>query len=58
MKWHSATDFFSMGGYEFYVWGSYAATLLLMVTERWLAARRHRQALRDAAALPTPHANL
>ena len=31
MNWHSAIDFFAKGGYGLYVWGSYAATLLLMV---------------------------
>ena len=27
MNW---SEFFSMGGYAFYVWGSYLATLILM----------------------------
>ena len=49
MNWASAADFFHMGGYGLYVWGSYAATLLLMLAEPWLAARRHQQALHDDA---------
>ena len=49
MQWKSASDFFAMGGYGFFVWGSYAVCALLMVAEPLLARRRHRQALRDAA---------
>jgi heme exporter protein D len=50
MNWNSASEFFAMGGYGLYVWGSYIAAALLMGLEPWLAQRRHRQALRDAAA--------
>jgi len=49
MIWGSASEFFSMGGYGLYVWGSYGLAALLMVAEPLLAARRHRSALRDAA---------
>ena len=49
MNWTSTTAFLHMGGYGFYVWGAYAATLLLMVAEPLLARRRHSQALQDAA---------
>jgi heme exporter protein D len=38
--------FFSMGGYAFYVWGSYLAALLLMGGEVVLLIRR-RHALRQ-----------
>ena len=47
MTWASASDFFHMGGYGLYVWGSYAMTLLLMLAEPWLALQRHQQALHD-----------
>ena len=30
MNWHSASEFFHMGGYGLYVWGAYGATLLVM----------------------------
>jgi heme exporter protein D len=50
MKWNSIADFIAMGGSGLYVWGSYAAALLLMAAEPLLARHRHRQALRDAAA--------
>jgi heme exporter protein D len=46
MKWNSLGDFMAMGGYGVYVWGSYAVALAFMLMEPWLAARRHRRALR------------
>ena len=46
MKWNSLSDFFAMGGYGVYVWGSYALAFAFMLIEPWLAVRRHRQALR------------
>jgi heme exporter protein D len=49
MNWNSAADFFAMGGYGLYVWGSYAAALALMTIEPLLARRRLRLALHDAA---------
>jgi heme exporter protein D len=49
MNWGSAENFFAMGGYGLYVWGSYAVAALLMVVEPLLAAHRRRRALRDAA---------
>lgn len=45
----SASEFFAMGGYGFYVWGSYAVTLVVMVAEPLLARARHAQARRAAA---------
>jgi heme exporter protein D len=49
MMWNSASDFFHMGGYGLYVWGSYAVCAAFMLAEPLLARHRHRQALRDAA---------
>ena len=43
MQWHSAADFFAMGGYAVYVWGSVGACALGMAVEPWLLRRRHRQ---------------
>ena len=48
MNW---AEFFGMGGYGLYVWGSYGLAALLMAVEPSLAARRRRQALKDAAAV-------
>ena len=50
MNWGSASEFFAMGGYGFFVWGSYLVALALMLVEPWLAVRRHRRALRQAQA--------
>ena len=40
MQWNSAGEFFAMGGYAFYVWGSFGACALLMFAEPLLARRR------------------
>jgi heme exporter protein D len=45
MYWTSFEEFVHMGGYGLYVWGSYGATLAVMLVEPWLAARRRRRAL-------------
>ena len=51
MVWNSASDFFAMGGYGLYVWGSYGDTAAWMLLEPALAAQRLRAALRAAAEL-------
>jgi len=33
MNWGSWQNFFAMGGYGFYVWGSYAVALVALVAE-------------------------
>jgi heme exporter protein D len=50
MNWNSASEFFAMGGYGLYVWGSYLATLAAMALEPWLAARRHARALNEVGS--------
>lgn len=42
MSWGSPAEFFAMGGYGVYVWGSYAVTALLLAGELWLLVRRRR----------------
>ena len=44
MIWNSWTDFFHMGGYGLYVWGSYAVTAAVMLAEPLMARARHRRA--------------
>jgi len=39
-------DFFAMGGYGFYVWGSFGVTTALMLLEPLLLRRRRQQVLR------------
>lgn len=42
MNWNSAADFFAMGGYGFYVWGSFGLCALVMAVEPLLVRARHR----------------
>ncbi|BBL33821.1 hypothetical protein Nstercoris_00046 [Nitrosomonas stercoris] len=41
MKWESLSDFLAMGGYGFYVWGSYLVVLLCVIGE--IVLLRHRK---------------
>ena len=54
MKWNSVGEFFAMGGYGLYVWGSYAVTSLLLLIEPWLARQRHRLALDQVLTRHSP----
>ena len=45
MNWASWSDFFAMGGYALYVWGSYAVTAGLIVMEIILLRGRSRAAV-------------
>jgi heme exporter protein D len=50
MNWASASDFFAMGGYGLYVWGSYGVATVVITAEALLARRRHRLALAQVRA--------
>lgn len=41
--WHSWSDFFHMGGYGGYVWGSLGVMALIMVAEVWQIRTRRRR---------------
>ena len=45
--WNSPADFFAMGGYAFYVWGSFGACALALAIEPLLLARRRSEVLRS-----------
>jgi len=45
MNWVSWSDFFAMGGYALYVWGSYAVSAGLIVMEIILLRGRSRAAV-------------
>ena len=45
MKWQSWAEFWHMGGYALYVWGSVAVCALLMLIEVWQARAARRQVL-------------
>jgi len=39
-------EFFAMGGYAFYVWGSFGVTAVLMILEVILLRRRRQQLIK------------
>ena len=47
MQWNSASEFFAMGGYGLYVWGSFGITAGVMVVEVLLVRQRRKHALRN-----------
>lgn len=51
------SEFFAMGGYAFYVWGSYAIAALALTALAVMSARKARQTMRRAEELKTlaPH---
>lgn len=51
MNWNSWTDFWAMGGYGLYVWGSYAMVAACMLIEPLRCRQRHQRALADTLAL-------
>ena len=47
MNWASAADFWAMGGYGFYVWGSYGAVMAVIAIELWLLKARRSSAVAE-----------
>ena len=43
MHWQSFSEFIAMGGYGFYVWGSFGVTFLAMGLELWLVNKRRQR---------------
>jgi len=52
MNWGSWSNFWAMGGYGLYVWGSYAVTLLFMLTEIVLLLQRKKSIMQFLARMP------
>ena len=50
MNWNSASEFFAMGGYALYVWGSFGACALALLAEPYLLNRRRCAILRSLRA--------
>jgi heme exporter protein D len=50
MRWESWSDFWFMGGYALYVWGSVGMTALLLLLEMVQAAQANARALALARA--------
>ena len=42
MQWTSVSEFLAMGGYGFYVWGSYLVTVAVLALEVWSLVRQAR----------------
>jgi heme exporter protein D len=50
MNWGSLDAFLAMGGYGFYVWGSYVVTFVLLAIEvAWLRSAR-REVMRQLSS--------
>jgi heme exporter protein D len=47
MQWHSVSEFFAMGGYALYVWGSFGACAVAMLVEPWLLRQHARAVMRS-----------
>ena len=55
MQWLSVADFFNMGGYAFYVWGSFGITAAVAVFEVWqVSAERHHLLTNLANQIDSP----
>lgn len=56
----SVSEFFAMGGYALYVWGSFGVTALLMIAEPLLLRNRYKtinQRLRRMARMQAAEEN-
>ncbi len=51
MNWAGWSDFFAMGGYGFYVWGSFLVSFICMVGEVVLVLNRRRTLLRQLSLI-------
>ncbi|MDP2793697.1 MAG: heme exporter protein CcmD [Sulfurisoma sp.] len=47
MTWNSPAEFFAMGGYALYVWGSFGVTALALLMEPFLVRHRRSAILRS-----------
>jgi len=59
MNWNSPAEFFAMGGYALYVWGSFGVTALALLVEPLLARKRRSDivnSLRRQIAAPEDNA--
>lgn len=56
MNWGSWDNFWAMGGYGLFVWGSYGVTLLLLVIEPFSLRLRRASALRQLPPREFPRA--
>jgi heme exporter protein D len=52
MQWQSLRHFLDMGGYGFYVWGSYVVAVAVLAAEVWALRQRRRAALAQVRGNP------
>ena len=45
MQWNSVGEFFAMGGYALYVWGSFGVTAVALAIEPFLLWKRRNDVL-------------
>jgi heme exporter protein D len=57
MQWNSVSEFFAMGGYAFYVWGSFGATAAVMLVEMLLIRQQRRSLLRELRNAQLPESS-
>ena len=50
MNWNSVPEFFAMGGYALFVWGSFGACAVALAAEIFLLGRRRDAILRSLRA--------
>ncbi|WP_298213155.1 heme exporter protein CcmD [Acidovorax sp.] len=55
MQWNSFSEFFAMGGYAVYVWGSFGATALVMGVESLLIHIKRKEMRRNLRAELQPN---
>jgi heme exporter protein D len=55
VNWASAADFLAMGGYGFYVWGSFLVTAACIAGEVLFLRARRNEALRVVRAEKVRH---
>ena len=55
MNWGSPAEFLAMGGYAFYVWGSFLVTAACVAAEMLLLRARRRSALQRVRAEKIRH---
>jgi heme exporter protein D len=52
MNWSGWTDFWAMGGYALYVWGSFGVGFALLAAESWSLRRRWQAAQELVSSAP------
>ena len=57
MQWGSVSEFFAMGGYALYIWGSYLMTALVIAAEIAVLVRRGRTLRAGAGRISGPESD-